>query len=210
MNLIVIAKAPVPGRSKTRLSPPCTPEEAAHLAEAALADTLRAVAATPVDRRVVVLDGEPGPWLPDRCEVMAQCGGGLDERLANAFDDVGGPALLIGMDTPQVTPGLLSASLRVLSRADAVLGLAVDGGFWALGLRRPDRSLLLGVPMSVAHTGRRQRARLRGAGLRVRMLPTLRDVDRIEDARVVATQVPGGRFARALAESAPGVAERAA
>jgi uncharacterized protein len=208
VNLIVIAKAPVPGRSKTRLSPPCTLEEAARLAEAALADTLRAVAATPADRRVVVLDGEPGAWLPGGCEVAAQRGGGLDERLANAFDDVGGTALLIGMDTPQVTPGLLSGALRLLREADAVLGLALDGGFWALGLARPDRSLLLGVPMSVAHTGRHQLARL--AGLHVRTLPALRDVDRIEDARAVAAQLPGGRFARTLAEIAPGGAERAA
>jgi rSAM/selenodomain-associated transferase 1 len=210
VNLIVIAKAPVAGRAKTRLSPPCTPEEAARLAEAALADTLCAVAATPADRRVVVLDGEPGAWLPGGCEVVAQRGGGLDERLAYAFEDVGGPALLIGMDTPQVTPGLLSGSLRLLSEADTVLGLALDGGFWALGLGRPDPSLLLGVPMSVADTGRRQRARLRAAGLHIRMLPALRDVDRIEDARVVAAQAPGGRFARTLAEIAPGVAERAA
>jgi uncharacterized protein len=207
VNLIVIAKAPLPGRAKTRLSPPCTPEEAARLAEAALADTLNAVAATPADRRVVVLDGEPGAWLPDGFEVVAQRGGGLDERLANAFDDVGGPSLLIGMDTPQVTPALLSGSLRRLSEADAVLGLALDGGFWALGLGRPDPALLLGVPMSVAHTGRRQRARL--VDLRLRMLPGLRDVDRIEDARVVAAQVPDGRFARTLADI-EGVAECAA
>jgi rSAM/selenodomain-associated transferase 1 len=208
VNLIVIAKAPVPGRSKTRLCPPCTPAEAARLAEAALADTLHAVAATPADRRVVALDGEPGPWLPAACEVVAQRGGGLDERLANAFEDVGGPALLIGMDTPQVTPALLSESARGLAEADAVLGPALDGGFWALGLSRPDASLLVGVPMSVAHTGRRQRSRLRAAGLHVRMLPALRDVDRIEDARAVAAQVPGGRFARTLEGIEP--AERAA
>jgi rSAM/selenodomain-associated transferase 1 len=208
VNLIVIAKAPVPGRSKTRLCPPCTPGQAARIAEAALADTLRAVAATPADRRVVVLDGEPGAWLPPCCDVVVQRGDGLDERLANAFDDVGGPALLIGMDTPQVTPTLLTGALQLLSEADAVLGLALDGGFWALGLTRPHAPLLVGVPMSVAHTGRSQRARLRAAGLGIRTLPVLRDVDRIEDARAVAAQVPGGRFARALADVVP--AERAA
>jgi uncharacterized protein len=200
VNLIVIAKAPAPGRSKTRLCPPCTPEQAARLAEAALADTLAAVAATPADRRVLVLDGEPGAWLSDGFEIVAQRGGGLDERLAHAFEDVGGPALLIGMDTPQVTPDLLQSALRRLGGADAVLGLALDGGFWALGLRRPDRSLTVGVPMSVAHTGREQRARLRG--LRVAMLPALRDVDRIEDARAVAAEVPRSRFARVLAAAA--------
>jgi uncharacterized protein len=199
VNLIVIAKAPAPGRSKTRLCPPCSPEQAAHLAEAALADTLRAVAATPAARRVVVLDGEPGAWLPRDCEVVAQRGGGLDERLANAFEDVGGPALLIGMDTPQVTPVLLRDAVRRLGEADAVLGPALDGGFWALGLTRPDRSLLVGVPMSVADTGRRQHACLRAAGLSVTMLPALRDVDRMADARAVAAEAPRLRFAHTLA-----------
>jgi rSAM/selenodomain-associated transferase 1 len=198
VNLIVIAKAPMPGRSKTRLCPPCTPEQAARLAEAALADTLAAVAATPADRRVLVLDGEPGAWLPDGLEVVAQRGRGLDERLAHAFEDVGGPALLIGMDTPQVTPDLLQNAARRLRDADAVLGPALDGGFWALGLNHPDGSLMVGVPMSVEHTGREQHDRLQSAGLRIGVLAPLRDVDTIEDARAVAGEVPGGRFAAAL------------
>jgi rSAM/selenodomain-associated transferase 1 len=199
VNLIVIAKAPAPGRVKTRLCPPCTPEQAALLAEAALCDTLRAAAATRATRHVVALDGKPGGWLPDGFEVVAQRGGGLDERLAGAFQDVGGPALLIGMDTPQMTPRLLAAGLRALARADAVLGLAEDGGFWALGLQRPDPSLLLGVPMSAQDTGARQLERLRAAGLRVAPLPVLRDVDRIEDAYAVAARLPGSAFARRLA-----------
>lgn len=199
--LIVIAKAPVPGRVKTRLCPPCTPEQAAALAEAALADTLQAVAATPVARRVCVLEGEPGPWLPAGFDVVAQRGDGLDERLAAAFEDVGGPALLVGMDTPQLTPALLADGLDALALpgTDAVLGLAPDGGYWAIGLRRPDRALLEGVPMSTADTGAAQRRRLLDAGLRVAMLPELRDVDTIDDARIVAGAAPpGGRFATAL------------
>jgi rSAM/selenodomain-associated transferase 1 len=198
VNLIVLAKAPAPGRSKTRLCPPCTPEQAAGLAEAALSDTLAAVAATPAARRVLVLDGEPGDWLPAGFEVVAQRGGGLDERLANAFDDVGGPALLIGMDTPQVTPGLLDSAARRLAAADAVLGPALDGGFWALGLNRPDAALLVGVPMSVEGTGRLQHARLVAAALSVDVLDPLQDVDRIEDARAVAASAPQGRFAARL------------
>ena len=81
-TLLVIAKQPVPGRVKTRLVPPCSHEQAASLAEAALADTLRAVLATPARRRVLVLDGEPGPWLPAGFDIAAQCEGPLDERLA--------------------------------------------------------------------------------------------------------------------------------
>jgi uncharacterized protein len=199
--LVVIAKAPVAGRSKTRLTPPCTPAQAAALAQAALADTLEAVAATRALRRVVVLDGEPGAWLPGGFEVVAQRGGGLDERLAGAFEDVGGPALLIGMDTPQVTPTLLEEGAAALLQdgVDAALGLAGDGGYWAIGLREPDTALFAGVPMSEAATGATQRARLEAAGLRVAILPELRDVDTIADARAVAALAPEGRFARALA-----------
>ncbi|BCL25727.1 DUF2064 domain-containing protein [Streptomyces aurantiacus] len=195
ITLLVIAKEPRPGRVKTRLTPPFTPAEAAALAEAALTDTLLAVAATPATRRVLVLEGAPGPWLPPGFDVVPQCGGGLDERLAAAFAGCDGPALLIGMDTPQVTPALLAEDF---TGCDAVFGPAEDGGFWALGLAEPDPRLLRGVPMSTPTTGAVQRERLVGAGLRVRDLPRLRDVDTAADAEAVAAAVPHSRFAARL------------
>jgi len=198
-TLLVIAKQPVPGRVKTRLVPPCTHEQAAALAEAALADTLHTALTVPAARRVLVLDGEPGPWLPPGFDVVPQCAGPLDERLAAAFAAVRGPALLIGMDTPQVTPGLLAVDWRA---ADAVFGPAADGGFWALGLRAPDPALLRGVPMSTPGTGAIQRARLVAAGLRVADLPELRDVDTAADAVAVARQAPRTRFAARARELA--------
>ena len=199
-TLLVIAKQPRPGRVKTRLVPPCTPGQAAALAEAALADTLHAVLAAPARRRVLVLDGEPGPWLPPGFDIVPQCGGGLDERLAAAFAAADGPALLIGMDTPQLTPNLLTVDWEV---ADAWFGPAADGGFWALGLRVPDPHLVRGVPMSTASTGAGQRARLHAAGLRVADLPQLRDVDTAADAVAVAGEVPRSRFAAQVGELAP-------
>jgi rSAM/selenodomain-associated transferase 1 len=200
VTLIVIAKEPVPGRVKTRLTPPFTPVQAAALAEAALTDTLNAVGATPARRRVLALAGEPGPWLPDGFEVIPQRGGGLDERLAACFDDAyqGEPMVLIGMDTPQVTPALLSAAAQELTTADAVFGPAADGGFWLLGLREPDPALLLGVPMSVPETGAAQLVRLRDAGLSVAEVPELTDVDTITSARQVAGVAPATRFAELM------------
>ncbi|MFB4310216.1 TIGR04282 family arsenosugar biosynthesis glycosyltransferase [Actinomadura sp. GTD37] len=199
-DLIVIAKEPVPGRVKTRLTPHYTPAEAAALAEASLRDTLAAAAAAPAGRRTLALAGTPGPWLPDGFAVVAQRGGGLDERLAAAFADAwaGRPLVLIGMDTPQVTPALLGRAARELRRRDAVLGPAADGGFWLLGLRRPDARLLRGVPMSRPDTGAAQLARLRGAGLDTGLLPELTDVDTPADALAVAALASGGRFAAAL------------
>ncbi|MFE1878741.1 TIGR04282 family arsenosugar biosynthesis glycosyltransferase [Streptomyces diastatochromogenes] len=196
-TLLVIAKEPLPGRVKTRLTPPFTPEQAAALAEASLADTLRAVAETPATRRVLVLDGRPGPWLPPGFDVVPQCAGGLDARLADAFARCAGPALLIGMDTPQVTPELLTVDF---AGCDAYFGPAEDGGFWALGLARPEPALLRGVPMSTPQTGAVQRERLVAAGLRVRDLPRLRDVDTAADARAVAALAPDGAFAARLAD----------
>jgi uncharacterized protein len=204
ITLLVIAKQPVPGRVKTRLVPPCTHEQAAALAEAALADTLHTVLAVPARRRVLVLDGRPGPWLPSGFDVVPQCGGPLDERLAAAFAAVRGPALLIGMDTPQVTPSLLTVDWGT---ADAVFGPADDGGFWALGLRVPDPALLRGVPMSTPDTGDIQRARLLAAGLRVADLPRLRDVDTAADAVAVARQAARSRFAARARELASVLAD---
>ncbi|MFB7933345.1 MULTISPECIES: DUF2064 domain-containing protein [Streptomyces] len=195
-TLLVIAKEPLPGRVKTRLCPPFTPEEAATLAEAALADTLCAVAAAPARRRILVLEGEAGPWLPPGFDVVAQCAGGLDARLAAAFAGCDGPALLIGMDTPQVTPGLLAVDF---DGYDACFGAAEDGGFWALGLAVPDPELVREVPMSTPTTGAVQRSRLLAAGLHVRELPCLRDVDTAADAEAVAAAAPHGRFAAELA-----------
>jgi uncharacterized protein len=200
LQLLVLAKAPVPGRVKTRLCPPYRPEEAARLAAAALDDVLAAVRATPAARRVLVLDGDPVLVDTAGLEVVPQVPGQLDVRLAAAFAAAGGgPAVLIGMDTPQVTPRLLGRAGRALARSDACLGLATDGGWWALGLRRPDPALLLGVPCSLPTTGSRQLGRLLRAGLSVTRLPRLRDVDVPADAVAVAGSAPDTRFAAAVA-----------
>lgn len=205
-TVMVIAKAPEPGRVKTRLCPPCTPEEAARLAAAALEDTFAAVAALADVRRVLVLSGTPGPWIPDGFAVVPQRGGSLDERLAAAFVDVldGGdePTVLIGMDTPQVTPALLDEACTLLARpgTGAVLGPARDGGWWGVGLCRPDPAAFLGVPMSTSMTYRAQYGRLSSLGLSVAGLPTLTDVDDIGTAAEVARLIPGSRFAVALAD----------
>lgn len=184
-HVLVMAKAPVPGRVKTRLCPPCTPNEAAALAEAALADTLDAVARCGATRRIVALDGAPGPWLPPGFDVVPQVDGPFDRRLAAAWAAAGGPGVQVGMDTPQVTPDLLDDALAGLDITDAALGLAVDGGWWAIGLRRPDARVFIGVPMSEAHTGTAQRARLDRLGLQVRALPALVDLDTIADLPAV-------------------------
>jgi rSAM/selenodomain-associated transferase 1 len=198
-SLLVIAKDPQPGRCKTRLCPPCAPEQAARLAEAALRDTLDVVFATRAARRVLVLDGDPTRWRRPGLQVIAQRGEGLALRLSHAFADVDGPALLVGMDTPQLTVELLADGLRALERFDAVLGPAPDGGYWSVGLRRPHEDAFRDVPMSCVTTLQRQRERFAALGLATYEQPSLRDVDTIDDAHAVAREAPGSRFAGVLA-----------
>lgn len=203
VQVLVLAKEPLPGRVKTRLTPAISPTQAALVARAALDDTLDAVRHADVTRRVLVVDG----WL-DATDFAAvpQVEGTLDVRLAAAFDQAWSahrlPMLLIGMDTPQLTAALLDKAVAALliPDVDAVLGLAEDGGWWCLGLRLPRPDLVLGIETSRDDTGARQRVALLDAGLRVHDLPVLRDVDTVEDLRAVAALAPHGRFALVVAE----------
>lgn len=212
--LLVVAKAPVPGRAKTRLSPPATPEQAADIAASSLLNTCRAVGSVPGTEVVVAWTGETDAAARrsevvaalDRVRVVPQRGGELGARLAAAHASAGqvapgAPVLQLGMDTPQVGPDLLESGLAQLQRADAVLGPASDGGWLALGVRDPRWAAVLpNVPMSRPDTGERTAWELRRAGLRVTQLPEVSDVDTMGEARLVAEQIPGARFAEAVRE----------
>ncbi|MDQ2722323.1 MAG: DUF2064 domain-containing protein [Actinomycetota bacterium] len=215
-TLLVVAKAPVAGHAKTRLTTLLSPEAAADLAAAALLDTLAAVADTPAACRVVAFTGELAQAqrrdeLQQALEdfvVVAQRGTDFAARLVAAHTDAAAAAgattgvLQIGMDTPQVSPALLNAAAAQLSTVDALLGPALDGGWWCLGVRRPElANALAGVPMSCADTGERTLAALRRAGASVQLLPELRDVDTPEDIVAVARAAAGTRFSAAVAGS---------
>lgn len=199
VQVLVLGKSPVPGRVKTRLCPPCSPAQAAALAEAALVDTLAATTAAS-SKVTLALEGRADGWLPPGVRVVPQCEGTLDQRLAAAWSEVPGPAVQIGTDTPQLTATDLVDAYRTLCRpdVDAVLGPADDGGWWLIGLPYGMPEAFVGVPMSRPETGALQHARLRELGLRVALLESRNDVDTIEDAREVAAKAPETRFATAL------------
>ena len=202
-TLVVLAKEPIPGRVKTRLHPPLTLAQAAQVAAAAIDDTIEAVAALPAAERVLAWDGVGVPLSARGYRVLPQIDGGLDERLAAIFDaHAGRPLLLIGMDTPQVDAAALApAFVEWPDDVDAWFGPASDGGWWALGMREARGDLIRGIPTSRDDTGARQLTRLRDAGLRVGMLPTLTDVDGIDEAVAVADLIPRSRFAAVLANA---------
>jgi uncharacterized protein len=210
--VLVVAKAPVPGQAKTRLAASVGDTAAADIAAAALLDTLDAVAAAPVAARVVALTGELSAarsgaeitaGLADFI-VVPQRGADFAERLANAHIDAaaasgGLPVLQIGMDTPQVTDELIGDCARELLAADAVLGLARDGGWWLLGVTEGAMAdCLRTIPMSRSDTGAVTLAALENTGNHVSLVSTLADVDTIGDVdEVRRVCAPGSRFVRA-------------
>ncbi len=208
MTLLVVAKAPEPGRAKTRLAATVGDRVAADIAAAALLDTLDAVAAAPFVARVVALTGDLdaaacAAELRQRLEsfaVIPQRGNDFADRLANAHADSadGYPVLQIGMDTPQVTAELLADCARRLLDEQAILGLAHDGGWWALGVGAPVMAeCLRGVPMSQPDTGELTLQALRDNGIGVTEVQRLADVDVVDDIAVVREACgPASRFAR--------------
>lgn len=208
VTLLVVAKAPEPGRAKTRLAATVGDRVAAEIAAAALLDTLDAVAAAPVAARVVALTGDLAgaanvAEIRQRLAsftVIPQRGADFAARLANAHADAadGLPVLQIGMDTPQVSADLLGGCARRLLEAPAVLGPARDGGWWVLGVGEPAMAQCLRtVPMSVPDTGDLTLKALRDNGIDVATVQTLADVDVADDVAVVREVcAPGSRFAR--------------
>lgn len=194
MGVLIMAKAPVPGVVKTRLCPPCTLSEAAAIAEAALHDTL--CASLECGRPVVLaLDGPPGPWLPNGVEVVAQCSGSFNRRLAAAWMHLPAGGVQIGMDTPQVRPTLLGDALDVVADSGAAFGPATDGGWWLIGLARPHPAMFEGVTMSSPSTGQRQLERMRALRYHPEVMPTLTDIDTWTTAEEVAVEIPQSRTA---------------
>ena len=202
MHVLVMAKSPVPGRVKTRLCPPCTPAEAAALAEAALADTLEAVAACGASRRVLALDGAPGPWLPPGFRGRRPVRGKLrpppDPRLgrrrrARGADRHGHPP---GHARPtSTTPWARSTTPAPPS------GYAADGGWWAIGLRRP-RPRRLPRPAHEHRPHRPGPARPPAApsASTSPCCPTLVDLDTVDDLPAVVAAGPATRTARLAAD----------
>lgn len=211
VTLLVVAKAPEPGRAKTRLAATVGDRVAADVAAAALLDTLDAVATAPVAARVVAFTGDLdtaacAAEIRQRLKsstVIPQRGDNFADRLANAHADSGSafggyPVLQLGMDTPQVTAELLTGCARRLLDVPAVLGLAHDGGWWALGVGTPAMAeCLRTVPMSQPDTGELTLKALRDNGIDVTTVQRLADIDVVDDVSLVREACgPASRFAR--------------
>ena len=196
--LVLMAKQPLPGRTKTRLTPPLTAEGAASLYQAFLQDKVaqmrlvsdvkRAIAYAPADGRNYFAE-----LAPD-FELIEQEGEALTIRLINVFNQAfergHSRVMAIDGDTPTLPPGYLQQGFVRLEdpEVDVVLGPSADGGYYAIGMKKLWQSLF-DVTMSTPQVTRDTLANAEAAGLRVLCLPQWWDVDRPADLEKLKTSL---------------------
>lgn len=187
--LLVIAKRPAPGRTKTRLTPPLSPEQAAALYECFLRDTLDLARRLPgVTPAIAYLPAEDRPYFAELAPgfvLVLQEGAALGERLDNALTHVLAHGFrrvaIMNSDGPTLPLAYLAAAFDALAGpADVVLGPSDDGGYYLIGLKRPAPRLLREVRMSTPTVLAETLALARELGLRVELLPPWYDVDDAE------------------------------
>ena len=202
--LLVIAKRPAEGQTKTRLNPPFSDQEAAQLYECFLQDMLLVARAVPrVSRLINYWPLEAIGFfqqLAPEFELIPQLGDNLGQRLdnilthclTNGFDQV----VITNSDSPTLPAAYLGRAFVLLNQADVVLGPCDDGGYYLIGLTRPQPRLLREVEMSTPSVLRDTLALAAEEGLRVALLPTWYDVDTvsglnrlIEELRQAAAEV---------------------
>lgn len=189
-TLILVAKAPLPGFSKTRLAGgSLDPRSVARLADAFLRDTLRACERVS-HARLVISYAPPGSEehfrsRAPRAHLVPQREGDLGARLRAAFEAAfrleAAPAVMIGSDTPHIGAERIERAFAALERADCALGPAPDGGYYLIGLREPRAALFEGIDWSTERVLAQTLARARSLGLSAELLDELSDIDRLED-----------------------------
>jgi rSAM/selenodomain-associated transferase 1 len=217
--LIIFAKAPIPGQVKTRLCPPLTPDEAATLQGSLVLDVVersrgvakqahfdRVLACAPSREHVFfkILGERHGIRLID------QAGNDVGARMDQAFKAVFALGyrriVMVGTDIPTLLPSSLTQAFSLLATHDLILGPALDGGYYLLGLTRPVPELFEGIPWSTEQVCTLTRKKAEALGLKTALLPACRDLDRIEDLRAFIQET--GREARGTRREATRTADR--
>ncbi|MFO7682045.1 MAG: TIGR04282 family arsenosugar biosynthesis glycosyltransferase [Chloroflexota bacterium] len=198
-TLLVVAKQPAPGQTKTRLCPPLTPNQAASLYDCFLRDTLDTMRQVPGVQRVIgYLPENAADYFRQLAPDMGlafQRGDSLGERLDHLLTAVlangAQKAVIMDSDSPTLPAAYLSQAFDLLDDVDVVLGPTRDGGYYLIGLKWPQPHLLRQVQMSTRHVLSDTLALAESTGLTVSLLPAWYDVDTIDDLYQLADEIAG-------------------
>jgi len=201
--LVIFAKAPIPGEVKTRLCPPLTPDEAATLHGSFVLDMLertklavatlqlpfhRYLACAPSSELVFfkIMEERQGVRLLD------QIGENLGQRMHRTFIDLFAKGykqvIIVGTDVPTLPLPVYQEAFAMLGRSDVVLGPALDGGYYLIGLTKPTEQLFTGVPWSTDQVLAVTQRNAMTLGLSVGLTIAWRDVDTIADLQSLITE----------------------
>jgi rSAM/selenodomain-associated transferase 1 len=198
--LVIFAKAPVPGQVKTRLCPPLTPDEAATLHGSFVIDMLeRTKVATaklklPLDRYLACAPSSTLVFFQimeerQSVKLIDQVGDDLGARMQQAFATMFGKGyqrvFIVGADVPSLPLDHYKQALTQLDTHDIVLGPALDGGYYLLGLKQPRPELFADIAWSTDRVLTATQEKAAGLGLKVALLPSWRDVDTIDDLQAL-------------------------
>ncbi len=190
--LVIVAKAPVPGAVKTRLFPDLTPQEATDLYRCFLQDRIEetvslkgidlAICYTPEDAKEYF-----AAFTPNGFHLFPQRGKDLGERLSNIFVDKlaegYGAISIIDSDSPDLPKSIVQESFHLLTtgRADAVFGPCYDGGYYLVGLRKPQPELFRNIPWSTPAVLKKTLEIAADRALKTKLLDRWNDLDTFED-----------------------------
>ena len=191
-HLIIFTRYPVPGQTKTRLIPALGAAGAATLQRHLTEHTLKTVEALENVAISIYFSGgtttQMAAWLGEQWHYQAQQGQDLGDRLIHAFQtsEQQGYAktVVIGIDCPGITDKILAAAFDELDSAEVVLGPAVDGGYYLIGLRQNVSGLFTDMPWGTAQVFSETQTRCQQLNLRLALLSMLQDIDEPADLRV--------------------------
>jgi rSAM/selenodomain-associated transferase 1 len=183
-RLIVFVKAPRPGLAKTRIAKTAGSQRAVAIHRELVDAVLGGIGSLPaVELRFMPDDAEPEirPWVQDGWTSRPQGSGDLGARLARAFAEAfaaGAECVaIIGSDCPEVRTSDVRSAWAELRTHDLVVGPAIDGGYWLIGLRSPQPALFEEITWSSEQVLGQTLQRARALGLRIQLLRILGDID---------------------------------
>lgn len=194
--LLLFAKAPVPGKVKTRLKPQCTDQQAAELAKILLAEAVRnATAHWPGEVVLAVWPDQDHPFIQllsakFGVKLVTQTAGDLGEKMHAACEQAGYPAAVMGCDAPHVSKATLNDAYHQLEQGHDVLGAATDGGYYLIGMARSCEDIFTGITWGEDKVFSDTQKKASANGIKFHALPELNDVDTWQDVLELAELLP--------------------
>jgi rSAM/selenodomain-associated transferase 1 len=196
--LVVMAKQPRIGFTKTRLCPPFSPQQAAEFYEAMLLDTFALVCSLPEVQLAVAItpataSGYFEQVMPQGTLLLPVAGADIGECLAQAtgalFTAGFRKVIALNSDGPSLPRDYLLQAINLLEKNDVVLGPGEDGGYYLIGLKSPCPELFQQINWSTSLVLKQTLARLKTLVLHVALTPIWYDVDTIQEVARLATEL---------------------